>query len=300
MRAYYTDIFVLPLPPDHRFPMDKYARLRDAVSREGLAELLIPDAATDTQLCRVHTTDYVHRFTHGLLTTQEIRRIGFPHSPEMIERARRSAGATIAAARAAFVDAVSVNLAGGTHHACRDHGEGYSCFNDAVVSARAMQDEGRARRVAVIDCDVHQGNGTADCAHGDSSIFTFSIHAERNYPFRKIPSDLDIGLPDGTGDTAYLEALEEAVRRVLAVHNPDLVIYLAGADPFAGDRLGYLKLTLHGLAQRDRFVLSTCRAENIPVAVAMAGGYAPNIDDIVQIHLQTVRLCAEHAHPSAR
>lgn len=295
MKAYYSDTFVLPLPDGHRFPMTKYSRLREVVAEMGIAELHLPDAATDEQLLRVHTADYLHRVTNGLLTAQEIRRIGFPWSPAMVERSRRSAGATIAACRAALNDGVSVNLAGGTHHACRDHGEGYCVFNDSAVAARAMQAENRARRGVIIDCDVHQGNGTADCLAGDSSVYTFSIHAENNFPFRKIPGDLDIGLPNGTGDDVYLETLEEALQRVLAVANADFALYLAGADAYVGDRLGYLSLTMEGLAQRDRLVFGMCRAAGLPVAVAMAGGYAPNVDDIVKIHQQTVRIAAEFA-----
>jgi acetoin utilization deacetylase AcuC-like enzyme len=295
VKAYYSDTFVLPLPDGHRFPMTKYSRLREVVAEMGIAELHLPDAATDEQLLRVHTADYLHRVTNGLLTAQEIRRIGFPWSPAMVERSRRSAGATIAACRAALNDGVSVNLAGGTHHACRDHGEGYCVFNDSAVAARAMQAENRARRGVIIDCDVHQGNGTADCLAGDSSVYTFSIHAENNFPFRKIPGDLDIGLPNGTGDDVYLETLEEALQRVLAVANADFALYLAGADAYVGDRLGYLSLTMEGLAQRDRLVFGMCRAAGLPVAVAMAGGYAPNVDDIVKIHQQTVRIAAEFA-----
>ncbi|NWG72731.1 MAG: histone deacetylase [Parvularculaceae bacterium] len=296
MKAYFTDHFVLPLPPDHRFPMRKYSRLRERLVAENIIapeNLLVPDGATDAEIFRAHDRDYWERVRHGLLTPKEQRRIGFPWSPEMVERTRRSSGATIAACRAALVEGAAANLAGGTHHAFRDHGEGYCILNDSAIAARAMQAEGRIRRALILDCDVHQGNGTAAILRGDSSIFTFSIHGEKNFPYHKEQSDLDIELPDGTGDDLYLSILEEGIDRALAVSAADLVIYLAGADPFEGDRLGRLKLTKSGLAERDRLVLSRCRAHGLPVAVTMAGGYARDVEDIVDIHAQTIRLAAE-------
>jgi acetoin utilization deacetylase AcuC-like enzyme len=298
MKVFYTDHFVLPLPTEHRFPMLKYRRLRERVVAEGIVapeNMLIPDAATDEQILRAHDADYVERVKSGLLTTKEIRRIGFPWSPEMVERSRRSSGATIAACRASLTDGIAVNLAGGTHHAFRDHGEGYCVFNDSAIAARAMQAEGLARRVVILDCDVHQGNGTAAILAGDSSIFTFSIHGEKNFPFHNEISDSDLELPDGTGDGLYLDMLEEGVTRALSLANADVAIYLAGADPYMGDRLGRLKLTMDGLAARDRFMLGLCRAEGLPVAVTMAGGYAQEVEDIVAIHVQTVRIAAEMA-----
>lgn len=295
MKVFYTDHFVLPLPSEHRFPMLKYRRLREQVVAEGIVapeNLLIPDAATDEQILRAHDADYVERVKNGLLTSKEIRRIGFPWSPEMVERSRRSSGATIAACRASLTDGIAVNLAGGTHHAFRDHGEVYCVFNDSAIAARAMQAEKLARRVVILDCDVHQGNGTAAILAGDSSIFTFSIHGEKNFPFHKEISDSDLELPDGTGDGLYLDMLEEGVTRALSLANADVAIYLAGADPYMGDRLGRLKLTMDGLAARDRFVLGLCHAEGLPVAVTMAGGYAREVEDIVAIHVQTVRIAA--------
>lgn len=290
MRAFYTDHFVLPLPPEHRFPMRKYSLLRERVMAEGLAsQLIVPEAATDEQILRAHDADYLERVTSGTISSKEMRRIGFPWSPEMVERSRRSSGATIAACRAALEDGIAVNLAGGTHHAFRDHGEGYCVFNDSPIAARVMQAEGRVRRVVILDCDVHQGNGTASILAGDSTIFTFSIHGANNFPYHKEKSDLDIELPDGTGDDLYLDMLEEGVQRALALANADLAIYLAGADPFEGDRLGRLKISKDGLAKRDALVLGSCHERRIPIAVTMAGGYARNIEDIVDIHLQTVR-----------
>jgi acetoin utilization deacetylase AcuC-like enzyme len=296
MKIFYTDHFVLPLPAEHRFPLPKYQLLRERVFAENIVppeNLLIPDAATDEQLLRAHDADYVERVKNGLLTAKEIRRIGFPWSPAMVERSRRSSGATIAACRAALQDGIAVNLAGGTHHAFRDHGEGYCVFNDSAIAARAMQAEDRARRVVILDCDVHQGNGTAAILAGDTSIFTFSIHGAKNFPYHKETSSMDIELPDGTGDAEYLDMLEGGVTRALALANADLAIYLAGADPYLKDRLGRLKLTLEGLAARDRFVLGLCRSEGLPVAITMAGGYARDVEDIVAIHLQTIRIAAE-------
>jgi len=296
LRIFYTDRFVLPLPPGHRFPMAKYAKLRERVTAEGLAgadPLTVPDAATDQEILRAHDRDYLNRVVQGTLSRAEIRRIGFPWSPEMVERSRRSSGATLEACRVALYRGVGVNLAGGTHHAFRDRGEGYCVFNDAAIAALAMQAEGRARRVVIIDCDVHQGNGTAAILAGDPTVFTLSIHGANNFPFQKEASDLDIELPDGTGDAEYLAALEPAVCHALSANQPDLAIYLSGADAHEGDRLGRLALTARGLESRDRLVLGLLREAGIPVALAMAGGYGTDIDVTVGIHLATVRVAAE-------
>jgi acetoin utilization deacetylase AcuC-like enzyme len=296
MKAFYTDIFVLPLPPEHRFPMRKYSLLRETLLAEGILtpdELHVPEAATDEQILRAHDADYLYRVQNGLLTDRELRRIGFPWTPQMVERSRRSSGATIAACRAAFEDGVAVNLAGGTHHAFRDHGAGYCVFNDSAIAARAMQAEGRARRVVILDCDVHQGDGTAAILAGDRTVFTFSVHGAKNFPFHKQQSDLDLEMPDGTGDDAYLSAVEEGVRRAIAAAGADIALYLAGADPYAGDRLGRMAVSIAGLAERDRIVLGLCREAGLPVAITMAGGYAPNVEDIVRIHAQTVKTAKE-------
>jgi acetoin utilization deacetylase AcuC-like enzyme len=298
MKIFYSDEFVLPLPEGHRFPMQKYARLRQRVAAAGLVapgDLRVPDAATDEQLARAHTTAYVWRVQAGELTPQEVRRIGFPWSLGMVERSRRSSGATIAACRVALGEGFAANLAGGTHHAYADHGEGYCVFNDSAVAARAMQAERRAERVVIIDCDVHQGNGTAAILAGDPTIYTFSIHGAKNFPFHKEQSDLDIALEDGASDEEYLAALDHGLCQALELSHADLAIYLAGADPFHDDKLGRLKLTKPGLLERDRMVLSYCRDAGIPVAVTMAGGYARDVDDTVDIHFQTVRLAAELA-----
>lgn len=292
MKAFYCDDFVLPLPPDHRFPMKKYSLLRQRVLEEEIVaghDMHIPAAATDTQILRCHDADYLRRVKHGLLTPAEIRRIGFPWSPQMVERSRRSSGATIEACLAALRDGAAVNLAGGTHHACRDHGEGYCVFNDAAIAARDMQARGLAQRVLIIDCDVHQGNGTAQITAGDNTIFTFSIHGEKNFPFRKIPGDLDISLPDGVRDEEYLDLVAEGTRRALFLSGADMAIYISGADPFAGDRLGKLCITKDGLAARDQLVMALLKSAGLPIAVAMGGGYADNVHDIVDIHANTVR-----------
>ncbi|MEO8508477.1 MAG: histone deacetylase [Betaproteobacteria bacterium] len=293
MLIYYTDHFVLPLPPGHRFPMRKYAALRERVAAAAGDLLRVPPAATDTELARAHDPAYVAAVCNGTLDAREQKRIGFPWSPAMIERSRRSAGATLAACRSALASGCGVNLAGGTHHAHRAHGEGFCVFNDAAVAARAMQAEALAARVLIVDLDVHQGDGTASIFAGDASVFTFSMHGRNNFPFRKHGSDLDVELDDGTGDASYLAALDVALPCVLAGARPDLVIYLAGADPFCGDRLGKLALSKAGLAARDRKVLGMLREACLPVAIAMAGGYAESVDDIVDIHFATVSLALE-------
>jgi acetoin utilization deacetylase AcuC-like enzyme len=292
MKIFYTDHFVLPTPPGHRFPMSKYALLRERVSALVPPGMLCePPAATDDQLALAHDREYIHRVQTGALTEKEIRAIGFPWSLAMVERSRRSSGATIAAARHAISNKTcGINLAGGTHHAFADHGEGFCVFNDSAITARLMQKEFGLARVLIVDLDVHQGNGTANILRGDDSIFTFSIHGEKNYPVRKEKSDLDIELPDGCDDATYLATLQDHLPLLLRDVKPQLVIYLAGADPYEGDRLGRLGLTKHGLFERDSFVLGAVCAAGIPVTVSMAGGYAENVDEIVEIHFNTVRV----------
>ncbi len=299
MRAFYSDHFVIPLPEGHRFPMEKYALLRERVALAGEDHLTVPDAATEEELVRVHDPGWVARVLGGGLARDEIRRIGFPWSPALAERARRSVGGTLCASRAALEDGVSANLAGGTHHAFPDRGEGYCVFNDVAVAARAMQAEGRVRRAAVLDLDVHQGNGTAAIFRGDDSVFTLSVHGANNFPFHKEDGDLDIELPDRSGDDAFLTAVEQGVRVALA-HAPDLAYYLAGADPFEGDRLGRLAVTKQGLARRDELVLDLCGAAGVPVAVVMSGGYARDVNDTVDIHFQTIRAASARCVSSGR
>ena len=296
MALFYSDVFVLPLPAHHRFPMGKYARLRERLlASDAFApdEFRVPEPVSDMQILRAHCPRYLGRVARGELDAAEQRAIGFPWSERMVMRSRQSAGATLAAAREALVRGWSANLAGGTHHAFRDRGEGFCVFNDAAIAARAMQAEAGLSRVAIVDCDVHQGNGTASIFRGDDSVFTFSIHGARNFPFTKEESDLDIELRDGTGDDEYLWHLERGLDETLERSRPQLAIYLAGADPYEDDRLGRLKLTKAGLARRDRHVLETLRARAIPVAIAMAGGYARDIDDSVAIHARTLAIARE-------
>ena len=295
MRAFYSDHFVLPLPVGHRFPMQKYRLLREALAPLDGLTLCEAAPAADGELALAHAPSYVSAVVNGLLDAAAQREIGFPWSPAMVERSLRSTGATISACRAALADGLAVNLAGGTHHAFADRAEGYCVFNDSAVAARVMQAEGRVRQVVIIDCDVHQGNGTAAILAGDPSVFTLSVHAARNFPFTKQRSDLDIDLPDGTGDAAYLAALTEALAYALERSRAELAVYLAGADPFVGDRLGRLALSKDGLSRRDELVLATCRDAGLPVAVTMAGGYARELDDIVDIHYRTVEIAAAMA-----
>jgi len=296
VKAFYSDTFVLPLPQEHRFPMAKYRLLRERLLADGVldqSELCVPAAATVDELLLVHAPAYVDAVTHGTLDGHAQRRVGFPWSPEMVERSRRSVGATIAASREAvgppghFV--VAANLAGGTHHAFADRGEGYCVFNDVAVSARVLLRDRLVDRAAVIDCDVHQGNGTASIFRGDPAVFTFSMHGARNFPFRKETSDLDIEFADGASDDEYLGALASHLPAVLDRERPNVVFYLAGADPYEGDRLGRLKITIAGLRERDRVVFEECRLRGIPVVVTMSGGYSPDIDAIVTIHANTIR-----------
>ena len=297
MRAFYSDTFVLPLPEQHRFPMAKYRLLRERLVEEGILsadDLRVPDPVAWEDLRLVHDAGYVDAVAAGTLPADAQRRIGFPWSAMMVERSRRSVGATLAAARAVMNgaqdgDSVSANLAGGTHHAFRDRGEGYCVFNDVAVAAVVLRRDGVIRRAAVVDCDVHQGNGTASIFQGDPSVFTFSLHGAKNFPFRKEVSDLDITFEDGAGDDEYLSALRAHLPDVLDRQRPDLVFYLAGADPYEGDRLGRLKLTIDGLRARDRAVFDACRDRDLPVVVAMSGGYAPDVDAIVTIHSNTIR-----------
>jgi acetoin utilization deacetylase AcuC-like enzyme len=297
MQAFHSDHFVLPLPDGHRFPMQKYRLLREAAEAEPGLRLQEAPAATDGELALAHTPNYVTSVSEGLLSAAEQREIGFPWTPRMVERSRRSVGATIAAARAALADGIAANLAGGTHHAYADKGGGYCVFNDVAVAARLMQAEWHRHhrallRIAVIDLDVHQGNGTAAIFRDDPTVFTLSLHGERNFPFRKEASDLDVALPDGCRDAEYLAALDAALDTLWQRHAqgaPGLVFYLAGADPHEGDRLGRLKLTAAGLAERDRRIFDAARVRRIPVAISMAGGYGHQIADTVAVQLATLR-----------
>lgn len=295
VRGFYSDHFVLPLPEGHKFPMAKYSKLRERIVAEGIIatdDLLEAPVAEWEELQLVHEHSYVDAVRTGTVAHDIQRRIGFPWSPQMVERSRRSVGATIAASRIALDEGVAANLAGGTHHAFANRGEGFCVFNDVAVAARVLQAEHLARRIAVVDLDVHQGNGTASIFSADPTVFTFSMHGDKNFPFKKEFSDLDVALPDGTADDQYLSLLQVHLGDVLNRHQPDFVFYLAGADPYEGDRLGRLKLTIAGLRERDNIVLSRLSKAGLPVAISMSGGYANDIDAIVTIHTNTIRTAA--------
>lgn len=305
VHAYYADHFILPLPSGHRFPMAKYGRLRERLAAE-LPQVRLGQAlpASDGELALVHSPAYINAIQHGTLSPAAQREIGFPWSPAMAERARRSVGATIQACRDVMAgQGLAANLAGGTHHSYADKGSGFCVFNDAAVAARLMQAEHARRhraggllRVAIVDLDVHQGNGTARIFAADPSVFTLSLHGAKNFPFRKEPSDLDVELPDGTGDAAYLEALERALEELEQRFDPGLVIYLAGADPHEGDRLGRLKLTFDGLEARDRRVMDWAWQRRIPLAFTMAGGYGLDMEATVQVQVNTYRTALDYRH----
>lgn len=300
MLAFHSDHFTLELPPGHTFPMTKYRLLRAALEREH-AQIRVREAppASDGELALVHSPNYVSAVAEGLLSAAQQREIGFPWSTRMAERARRSVGATIAAARAALDEGVAANLAGGTHHAYPDRGSGYCVYNDVAVAARLMQAESHRvqrslLRVLVVDLDVHQGNGTAAIFRDDPTVFTLSLHGAKNFPARKENSDLDVELKDGCGDAEYLAALDTALAEVWRRHAhagamPGLAFFVAGADPHENDRLGRLKLSFEGLAERDRTVFQALRERGIPVAVSMAGGYGRVIDHTVAVHRRTLQ-----------
>ena len=298
LHAWTSAAYAIPLPDGHRFPMAKYALIRDRVLAEGLVaptNMHDPPRVDVDDLLLVHTPEYVERVTTGTLPPAEQRRIGLPWSPLFVERAYRVVRGTVEAAAAALERGVAFNLAGGTHHAFPDRGEGFCTFNDVGVAIRRLQRAGLVRRAAVVDLDVHQGNGTHAVFAGDPTVFTFSMHGAKNFPFHKVPGSLDVELDDGTGDDQYLALLADALPRVLAASQPDLVVYLAGSDPHENDRLGRLCLTFGGLRRRDRLVLEACRDVGIPVCLTIAGGYGRDVDETVAAHVNTVRIAAEFA-----
>lgn len=292
MRVFHCDEHPVPLPPEHRFPMGKYAQLRRALIEEGVLEgarIESAPLAEPADLVRVHAPDYVDAFTRGALDRDAVRRIGFPWSAELVRRSTASVGATLAATESALEHGAGGALAGGTHHAHRDFGAGFCVFNDIAVAARRELARGRVRRVLVFDVDVHQGDGTARIFDGDERVFTCSLHGARNFPGRKAASDLDVPLPDGTGDEPYLDALRDAWRVAVERARPDLVFYQGGVDPLREDRLGRLALTHAGLYERDRFAFTAARALGLPVVVTLGGGYAEPIELSVRAHVGTYR-----------
>jgi acetoin utilization deacetylase AcuC-like enzyme len=290
--------YTFPLPAGHRFPIEKYALLRDSVLFERIVapeNMHEPQRVSTDDLLLVHTADYIERFTHGQLSSDEIRKLGFPWSEALVERSYRAAGGTLEAAAHALEHGIAMNLAGGTHHAFPGHGEGFCVFNDVAIAIRALQRDGLIDRATVIDLDVHQGNGTHAIFAADASVFTFSMHGGKNYPFHKVPGCLDIELPDGTSDDVYINQLNAALPSMLAQSRPDLVVYLAGADPHERDRLGRLALTFDGLARRDAIVIEQCREVGIPVAITVAGGYGDPIDVTIGVHTATARIAARYS-----
>jgi acetoin utilization deacetylase AcuC-like enzyme len=292
MRVHFHDDYEVALPPGHAFPMAKFRLLRDTLLREGLVrpdEVVAPDEAPWELLALAHGDGYLAALREGTLDAGAVRRLGLPWSPALVRRSRLATHGTVRAAEAALADGIAANLAGGTHHACRDHGEGYCVINDVVVAVRDLRRRGRLRRVLVVDLDVHHGNGTAELLAGDPDSFTFSMHGERNFPLRKPPSSLDVGLPDGTGDAAYLAALDASLPRCFDAARPELVLYLAGVDVVAGDRFGRLALTREGLVARERAVLLACRARGVPVALLLSGGYAATPALTADLHAEVHR-----------
>lgn len=301
MHAFYADHFVLPLPDGHRFPMAKYALLRERLVRDMPAiEMQEALPASVDALALVHTPRYINAVIQGGLSTVEQREIGFPWSADMAERARRSVGGTVQAARAALAGGgVAANLAGGTHHSYPDKGSGFCVFNDVAVAARLMQAQWaadrhtprtRALQVAIIDLDVHQGDGTAFIFGGDDSVFTLSLHGAKNFPVRKQQSDCDVELPDGCDDATYLHALARGLDQLDRCFEPDLIFYLAGADPHEGDRLGRLALTDAGMAARDQRVFDWAWQRQLPLVMVMAGGYGREIDSTLRVQVNTYRI----------
>jgi acetoin utilization deacetylase AcuC-like enzyme len=291
MRVFYTPRYYAHIGDRHIFPIRKFELVRDRLLAEGTLQteqLVEPAPATLADVLLVHTQDYVDRLCAGKLTASELRRLGLPWSTSLVQRSFYAAGGSISAGRAALTDGVGSNLAGGTHHAFADRGEGFCVLNDVAIATRVLRQEYRIAKVAVVDCDVHQGNGTATIFNGDAETFTLSIHGAKNYPLLKAQSSLDIELPDGTGDDEYLNKLATALDPVFD-HEPELVFFLAGADPFTGDKLGRLSLSIEGLRQRDELVLLECKARRIPVVTVMSGGYGENLDDTIEIHCNTIR-----------
>ena len=292
MQAFAHDVYSYPLPPGHRFPLEKYRLVREGAEGTDGIEVEDARAASDQELALAHDAAYLDRVERGMLSRREELALGLPWSPALVERARRSVGATLQASDAALADGVAANLGGGTHHAFPDGGRGFCIFNDVVAATRALRRTHRARSVLVVDLDVHQGDGTHAAFMEDPETFTFSLNGFRNYPFRRIPGDLELELGDGTGDEAYLEGLARLFPQALARSRPDLCFYLAGADPYERDRLGRLGLTKDGLAARDALVRDTLLRGGVPICVTLAGGYADPIEDTVDINLTTLGLFA--------
>jgi len=297
VKIVYADRYDLNLGA-HVFPSAKYKLAHDKLIADGAArpeDFVEPQPASDADVALVHTSEYIRKLKTRTLSYAELLQLEIPYSPELIEAVWLSAGGSILAGQLALTDGAAVNLGGGFHHAFPDHGEGFCVIHDVAIAIRRLQKDGAIRAALTVDCDVHQGNGTAAIFHGDPSVFTFSMHQENNYPFEKPPSSLDINLADGVEDSEYLAALEDGLKQCFAALEPDLLFYLAGADPYREDQLGGLRLTLHGLELRDRMVFEKARQQGVPVAVTLAGGYARHLQDTVRIHSNTAKIAKDFA-----
>jgi len=299
MRVIYSDQYDLNLG-DHVFPSSKYRLVKEKLLQEGVIkpeDIVEPPAASDEDVALVHDRNYIWKLKNGKLSYVEILRMEVPYSPELVHAVWLSAGGSILAGRMALEGGVGVNIGGGFHHAFPDHGEGFCVIHDVAIAIRRLQKDKLIERAMAVDCDVHQGNGTAAIFGGDHTVYTVSIHQENNYPYPKPPSNIDVNLPNGVQDTEYLAVLEDTLNQALAEFDPQILFYVAGADPYREDQLGGLKLTMQGLEFRDRMVFNKMRGRNIPVVVTFAGGYARHVADTVRIHATTVKIAAEFANP---
>lgn len=297
LRIAYSPVYKYALPPGHRFPMDKYELLPEQLLYEGTIDestFFHPEQLTDEEILLTHTPDYLHKLHTQSLTRKESIKIGFPMTPALVQRGKHIARGTYDCALFAQQYGIALNIAGGTHHSFADHGEGFCVFNDIAIAANLLLARGQAHKILVIDLDVHHGNGTAHLFREEPRVFTFSMHGAKNYPTKKPPSDLDIGLPDGTRDEAYLRELTTTLPLLLDAVKPDMVFYLSGVDILDTDKLGRLSCSLAGCKARDAFVFDQCRQANLPVAVSMGGGYSPDLRTIIEAHANTFRLAVEY------
>lgn len=296
LKIAFSPIYKYELPPGHRFPMIKYELIPEQLLYEGTItddHFFHPQLLSEEVILLTHTEDYWHQLKHQQLSRKEERAIGFPMSENLVRRGRHIANGTLECAYYAQQYGVAMNVAGGTHHSFRGHGEGFCVFNDIAIAANYLLQQGQVQRILIVDLDVHQGNGTARIFQHEPRVFTFSMHGAKNYPLRKEVSDLDIGLPDKTEDAPYLRILRETLPRLMDQAEPDLVFYLSGVDVLSTDKLGRLSLSIQGCRDRDRFVLETCKKNGVPVAISMGGGYSERIAHIVDAHANTYRMAQE-------
>jgi acetoin utilization deacetylase AcuC-like enzyme len=299
VQVFYTPRYYADIGQGHIFPIRKFELVRDKLLAEGTLhsdELVEPAPAPLEDVLLVHTEDYVSRLCSGDLTPKEIRRLGLPWSESLVRRSFYAVGGTLAATAVSLTDGYSSNLAGGTHHSFADHGEGFCVLNDVAIAIRALRARKLIQRAAIVDCDVHQGNGTATIFAGDAGTFTFSIHGANNYPLFKANSTLDVELPDGTSDAAYMDTLAGHLPHVFQ-SDPEIVFYLAGADPYRGDKLGRLALSIEGLRERDAYVMRECYEREVPIVTVMSGGYGKDINDTIEIHCNTIHMVKKIFEP---